>query len=415
MFVFCTPDDLVAFADWISFAMADIVDTSSQSRIIRRILRMEPRIFLSPPHMGGNEATYVSQAFESNWIAPLGPFVDRFERELSEYLGGLGVCALSSGTAALHLALLALGIGPGDRVYCSDFTFSASCNVIKYCGAEPVFIDSDFDSWQMDPALLAEQLETDEALGKLPKAVIVVDLYGIAANHDAIEKICDRYGIPIVEDSAEALGSRRNGRLCGTFGTVSAFSFNGNKIITTSGGGALVSRDPKIVERAHFLATQAREKRPYYHHTTIGYNYRLSNLLAAVGCGQLEVLDDRVEKRRAIFARYVEYLADIEGISFMPEPDGAVSNKWLTVVQIDPKVIRQSPEDIRLALESENIESRWVWKPMHMQPVFEGLDFVGGNVCRTIFERGLCLPSGSALTKAQQMRICDAIRKAVRI
>lgn len=376
---------------------------------------MEPRIFLSPPHMGGSESVYVSQAFASNWIAPLGPFVDRFERELGAYLEGMGVCALSSGTAALHLALVALGVGKGDRVYCSDFTFSASCNVVKYCGAEPVFIDSELDSWQIDPHLLAEKLEADSKVGKLPKAVIVVDLYGIPANYDVIEPLCAQYGVPIVEDSAEALGSRRNGRLCGTFGDVSAFSFNGNKIITTSGGGALVSRDAAVVERAHFLATQAREKEPYYHHTTIGYNYRLSNLLAAVGCGQLEVLDDRIEKRRAIFSRYVEYLADIEGISFMPEPEGAVSNKWLTVIQIDSKVITRSQEDIRLALEADNIESRWVWKPMHMQPVYADAECVGGSVCRTIFERGLCLPSGSALSKAQQMRVCDAIRKAVRI
>ena len=365
--------------------------------------------------MGGSESVYVSQAFASNWIAPLGPFVDRFERELGAYLEGMGVCALSSGTAALHLALVALGVGKGDRVYCSDFTFSASCNVVKYCGAEPVFIDSELDSWQIDPHLLAEKLEADSKVGKLPKAVIVVDLYGIPANYDVIEPLCAQYGVPIVEDSAEALGSRRNGRLCGTFGDVSAFSFNGNKIITTSGGGALVSRDAAVVERAHFLATQAREKEPYYHHTTIGYNYRLSNLLAAVGCGQLEVLDDRIEKRRAIFSRYVEYLADIEGISFMPEPEGAVSNKWLTVIQIDPKVITRSQEDIRLALEADNIESRWVWKPMHMQPVYADAECVGGSVCRTIFERGLCLPSGSALSKAQQMRVCDAIRKAVRI
>lgn len=376
---------------------------------------MEPRIFLSPPHMGGNESNYVSEAFASNWIAPLGPFVDRFERELGAYLDGAGVCALSSGTAALHLALVTLGIQPGDRVYCSDFTFSASCNVIKYCGAEPVFIDSDFDTWQMDPNLLAQKLADDGKCGKLPKAVIVVDLYGIPANFEAIEPICAQYGIPVVEDSAEALGSRFNGRLCGTFGRVSGFSFNGNKIITTSGGGALVSSEPDIVERARFCATQAREKKPYYHHTTIGYNYRLSNLLAAVGCGQIEVLEDRIGKRRAIFNRYLEALADIEGIAFMPEPAGAVSNKWLTVIQIDPKVISRSQEDIRLALEAENIESRWVWKPMHMQPVYADAECVGGSVCETIFGRGLCLPSGSALTKAQQMRVCDAIRKAVRV
>lgn len=375
---------------------------------------MESRIFLSPPHMGGSEESFVSEAFASNWIAPLGPFVDRFESELGDYLGGAGVCALASGTAALHLGLIALGVGRGDRVYCSDFTFSASCNVIKYCGAEPVFIDSELESWQMDPDLLAEKLALDAAHGRLPKAVIVVDLYGIAADFSRIEPICAQYGVPILEDSAEALGSRRFGRLCGTFGDISAFSFNGNKIITTSGGGALVSSHSEYVSKAHFLATQAREKFPYYQHTTIGYNYRLSNLLAAVGCGQLRVLEDRVARRRAIFQRYVENLSDIEGLTFMPEPKEAVSNKWLTVIQLDPRCICHSQEEVRAALEAENIETRWVWKPMHMQPVFADAEFVGSGIAKTIFERGLCLPSGSALTNAQQIRVCDAIRRALR-
>ena len=371
------------------------------------------RIYLSPPDMGGEELSLVSEAFASNWIAPLGPFVDRFERELGAYLGGRFVCALCSGTSALHLGMMTLGMGPGDRVYCSDFTFSASCNVIRYCGAEPVFIDSEISSWQMDPDLLAEKLESDAKSGRLPKAVVVVDLYGICADFSRIEPICAKYGVPILEDSAEALGSTRDGRLCGTFGSVSGFSFNGNKIITTAGGGALVSQDETRVKRARFLATQAREPRPYYHHTTIGYNYRLSNLLAAVGCGQMAVLPDRVARRRAIFERYRDMLGSIEGISFMPEPPGAVSNRCLSVIGIDKNVLNKSPEDVRVALEASNIETRWAWKPMHLQPVFESCEFVGTGVDTRIFEQSLCLPSGSALTEAQQARVCEALKKSL--
>lgn len=375
---------------------------------------MENRIFLSPPDMCGVEEKYVSEAFASNWIAPLGPFVDRFEREIGAYMDGRQVCALASGTSALHLGLLTLGVGPGDRVYCSDFTFSASCNVIRYCGAEPVFIDSEKESWQMDPTLLAEKLGRDAKDGKLPKAVVVVDLYGISADFERILSICNAYQVPVLEDSAEALGSTRFGKKCGTFGKVSGFSFNGNKIITTGGGGALVSDDPAIVERARYLATQAREKLPFYHHLTIGYNYRLSNVLAAVGCGQMTVLEKRVLKRREIFDRYVEMLSDIEGISFMPEPERACSNKWLSVIQIDSNITHKAPEDVRNELEGENIESRWVWKPMHMQPVFEQCECVGGDVCENIFYHGLCLPSGSALTENQQMRICDILHKVLK-
>lgn len=374
---------------------------------------MQKRIFLSPPDMSGAEEKMAAEAFASNWIAPLGPFVDRFEHELGAYLGGKYVCALASGTSALHLGLLTLGIGQGDRVYCSDFTFSASCNVIRYCGAEPIFIDSDRISWQMDPDLLAEKLKQDRLKNRLPKAVIVVDLYGIPADYDRIQAICGEYNIPILEDSAEALGSSFNGIPCGLFGKVSGFSFNGNKIITTSGGGALVSDDEEIVKKARFLATQAREKFPYYHHLTIGYNYRLSNLLAAVGCGQMTVLEDRVEKRRANFDRYVEWLGDIEGLSFMPEPKGARSNKWLTVASFDPKYIKKSPEDVRLELEKDNIESRWAWKPMHLQPVFGQCEFVGGEVSEDIFNHSLCLPSGSSLTLEQQHYVCEKLHAAL--
>ena len=374
---------------------------------------MNTRIFLSPPHMTGTEEPLVAEAFASNWIAPLGPFVDRFERELGTRVENRHVCALASGTSALHLGLLLLNVKPGDRVYCSDFTFSASCNVIRYCGATPVFIDSEASSWQMDPDLLAEKLEIDAQNGQLPKAVIVVDLYGISADYARILPICQKYDIPILEDSAEALGSMRDGKPCGTFGTISAFSFNGNKIITTSGGGALIAKDENIVKRARFLATQAREPMPYYHHTTIGYNYRLSNILAAVGCGQLTGLDERVQARRAIFDRYCDKLADIDGISFMPEPENAVSNKWLTVISFDEKKIKKSPEDIRLAMEKENIETRWAWKPMHLQPVFDGCEYVGGCIGENIFKHSLCLPSGSALTPHQQERVCHALKNAL--
>ena len=374
---------------------------------------MNTRIFLSPPHMTGTEEPLVAEAFASNWIAPLGPFVDRFERELGNRVENRHVCALASGTSALHLGLLLLNVKPGDRVYCSDFTFSASCNVIRYCGATPVFIDSEASSWQMDPDLLAEKLEIDAQNGQLPKAVIVVDLYGISADYARILPICQKYDIPVLEDSAEALGSMRDGKPCGTFGTISAFSFNGNKIITTSGGGALVAKDENIVKRARFLATQAREPMPYYHHTTIGYNYRLSNILAAVGCGQLTGLDERVQARRAIFDRYCDKLANIDGISFMPEPENAVSNKWLTVISFDEKKIKKSPEDIRLAMEKENIETRWAWKPMHLQPVFDGCEYVGGCIGENIFKHSLCLPSGSALTPHQQERVCHALKNAL--
>lgn len=372
---------------------------------------MNSRIFLSPPHMTGAEAPLTAEAFASNWIAPLGPFVDRFEHELSLRVDNRHVCALASGTSALHLGLLLLGVTTGDRVYCSDFTFSASCNVIRYCGATPVFIDSEPSSWQMDPDLLADQLERDARNGTLPKAVIVVDLYGISADYSRILPICQKYDIPVLEDSAEALGSFRDGKPCGTFGTISAFSFNGNKIITTSGGGALIAKDESVVKRARFLATQARDPMPYYHHTTIGYNYRLSNILAAVGCGQLTGLDDRVRARRSIFDNYQSALSDIQGITFMPEPDGAISNKWLTVISFDPEYIRYTPEDIRLAMEKENIETRWAWKPMHLQPVFENCEYIGGNVGENIFKHSLCLPSGSALTIDQQARVCEALRR----
>lgn len=363
--------------------------------------------------MDGRETTLIAEAFESNWIAPLGPFVNRFESELAAYHDGYGACVLSSGTSAIHLGLLALGVSAGDRVYCSDFTFAATANAIRYCNADPVFIDSDRESWQMDVELLEAMLEKDARLGQLPKAILVVDLYGIPANYELIEALSERFDVPILEDAAEALGSRYKDKKCGCFGRVAALSFNGNKIITTSGGGALLSNDPKIVAHARYLATQARQPEPYYQHTDVGYNYRLSNLLAAVGCGQLEVIEDRVDRRRAINAEYRRALADINGLSFMPEPKDARSNCWLTVIQLDPAVIKQSPNDIRLKLELENIETRHAWKPMHMQPVFARYEVSTNGVAAELFERGLCLPSGSNLTQAVQARVCAVLRAAL--
>lgn len=363
--------------------------------------------------MDGQEMTLVAEAFASNWIAPLGPFVNRFESELGTYLDGYGACVLSSGTSAIHLALLALGVAQGDRVYCSDFTFAATANAIRYCGADPVFIDADRESWQMDTGLLEALLEKDAQRGQLPKAILIVDLYGIPANYEVIEALCARFDVPLVEDAAEALGSRYKGKKCGCFGRVAILSFNGNKVITTSGGGALISNDPKIVAHARYLATQARQPLPYYQHTDIGYNYRLSNLLAAVGCAQLAVIEDRVDRRRAVNAEYKRALADIDGVSFMPEPTDARSNCWLTVIQLDPKIIKQTPDEIRLKLENENIETRHAWKPMHMQPVFEEFEASLNGVSEEVFARGLCLPSGSNLTQADQDRVCTMLRAAL--
>ncbi|HEY0158866.1 MAG TPA: aminotransferase class I/II-fold pyridoxal phosphate-dependent enzyme [Thermoanaerobaculia bacterium] len=368
------------------------------------------RIYLSSPHMGEQERSLLLDAFDSNWVAPLGPHVDAFEREIAEYLGVRHAAALSSGTAALHLSLIIAGIGPGDVVLCSDLTFSASANPILYCGAEPVFIDSTASSWNMDPDLLEEELEACARAGRLPKAVIAVDLYGQSADYERIGALCERYGVLLIEDAAEALGATYGNRKAGTFGAMAILSFNGNKIITTAGGGMLVSDDPVTVERARFLATQARDKAPHYQHSVIGYNYRLSNLLAAVGRGQLLVLEQRVDARRRNFDRYAEAFRDLPGISFMPEAPYGKSNRWLTVMLVDPREFGASREDLRLALERENIEARPVWKPMHMQPVFAGARIRGGKVSESLFDRGLCLPSGSNLTDDDLDRVIDIVR-----
>ena len=372
------------------------------------------KIYLSSPHMGGLEEGLVAEAFASNWIAPLGPHVDAFEREFCEVIGAKHAAALSSGTAALHLGLALLGVGPGDEVLVPTFTFVASVNPIVYLGAEPTFIDSERRSWNVDPALLAETLEARARAGRLPKAVVVVHLYGSSADLAPIIDACERYGVPLLEDAAEALGTKYRGRAPGTLGRIGAFSFNGNKIITTAGGGMLVADDAAIVAHARKLATQARDPAPHYEHSEIGYNYRLSNVLAAIGRGQLRVLGDRVAARRRNFEFYLEALGDLPGLEFMPETPWGQHTRWLTCVTIDPNEFGADCESLRHALGAENIEARPVWKPMHLQPVFAGCRRTGGQVAEHLFARGLCLPSGSNLTTVDLERVVDAIRRVAR-
>ncbi|MCA1668662.1 MAG: aminotransferase class I/II-fold pyridoxal phosphate-dependent enzyme [Thermomicrobia bacterium] len=372
------------------------------------------KIYLSPPHMSGLEQTYVQDAFETNWIAPLGPHVDAFEREFCEVTGAAHAAALTSGTAALHLAMILLGVGPGDEVLGSTFTFSASVNPITYCGARPTFIDSERTSWNMDPALLRETLAKRAQAGKLPKAVVVVDLYGQSADLDAIKAACDEYGVPLVEDAAAAVGTTYKGRATGTVGKFGAFSFNGNKIITTSGGGMLVSDDGAAIAHARKLATQARDPAVHYLHTEIGYNYRLSNVLAAIGRGQLVVIEDRVAKRRENYDAYVRALGDVPGITFQPEAPWGRHSRWLINILIDPQAFGADREVVRQALAAEEIEARPLWKPMHTQPVFTGCEHVGGAVAEELFETGLSLPSGSTLTEDDLARVVGVIRRCVR-
>ncbi len=370
----------------------------------------KPRIYLSPPHMSGLELQFVHEAFESGWVAPLGPQVDAFEQEFAAKVGARYALALSSGTAALHLALAHLGVGPGDEVVVSTLTFAASANPVVYQGARPVFVDSERTSWNMDPNLLEDLLKRRAQRGKLPKAVIVVHLYGQAANLEAILEICDRYGVPLIEDAAEALGATYKGRSPGTFGVAGIFSFNGNKIITTSGGGMLVSDDPDLIAHARKLATQAREPVPHYEHKEIGYNYRLSNILAAIGRGQLRVLDERVRRKREIFETYYRALHDLPGLEFMPEAPWGHSNRWLTVVTIDPARFGADREQVRLALEAENIEARPVWKPMHLQPVYRQCEYIGRGIAEDLFAQGLCLPSGTQMTQEDINRVVAVLR-----
>ena len=371
---------------------------------------MHNPILLSTPHMGDRELEFVQNAFDTNWIAPVGPHVDAFEQEFCDVVGAGYAAAVSSGTAALHLALRLIGIQPGDEVFCSTLTFIATANPIVYLGATPVFIDSDRISWNMDPNLLVESLDDRAKRGTLPKAVVLVHLYGQSADIAPILQACDRYGIPLIEDAAESLGATYKEQSPGTFGRIGIYSFNGNKIITTSGGGMLVSNDPELVNKARFLATQARDPAPHYQHSEIGYNYRLSNVLAGIGRGQLKVLPDRVLARRHNFDFYQAALAHLPGIEFMPEPEFGKSTRWLTCLTIDPKAFGKDREQVRLALAQAHIEARPVWKPLHLQPVFTGCECVGGATAEQLFAQGLCLPSGSNLSSSDLTRVVDVIK-----
>ncbi len=367
------------------------------------------RIYLSPPHLGENELELVKDAFASNWIAPLGPHVDAFESEFAAQVGTPHAVALSSGTAAIHLALKLIGIGPGDTVICPTFTFCATANPIAYEGATPVFIDSEPETWNMDPELLREELRERIRRSRLPKAVICVDLYGQCADYDRITAICAEYEVPLVEDAAEALGATYRSSPAGNFGLCGVFSFNGNKIITTSGGGMLVSKDRAFIERARFLATQARDPAPHYEHSHIGHNYRMSNVLAAIGRGQLHVLSHRLAARRRVFRYYREALESIPGIRLMPQSSLGTSNHWLTCITVDPTEAGVTRDEILAALGDANVEARPIWKPLHLQPVFAGCAYRGGNVAAGLFEQGLCLPSGSAMTDDDLERVVGII------
>jgi dTDP-4-amino-4,6-dideoxygalactose transaminase len=375
---------------------------------------MAKPILLSTPHMGDREQQFVTEAFETNWIAPIGPHVDAFEREFCQKVGSSHATAVSSGTAALHLALQLVGVGAGDEVFCSSLTFSASANPIVYLGAKPVFIDSDRISWNMNPQILQAALAQRAAAGKLPKAVVLVHLYGQSADIDPILTACQQYGVAVIEDAAEALGATYKGRSPGTLGTIGIFSFNGNKIITTSGGGMLVSEDASLTSKAKFLATQARDPAPHYQHSEIGYNYRLSNVLAGIGRGQLMVLSDRVAARRRNCEVYQQALGHLPGIEFMPEAPWGIATRWLTCLTIDPTAFGIDREHVRLALAEAQIEARPVWKPLHLQPIFAQYDRFGGEVAEDLFDRGLCLPSGSNLSDEDLACVIDAIVKCAR-
>jgi pyridoxal phosphate-dependent aminotransferase EpsN len=372
------------------------------------------RIYLSPPHLGHEELELVKEAFASNWVAPLGPHVDAFEREFAAFVEVRHALAVSSGTAALHLAVRLLGVGPGDEVPCSSLTFCASANPIVYQGGKPVFIDSEPATWNMDPEQLALELRHSAARGRRPRAVVVVDLYGQCADYGLLRDVCGRYDVPIVEDAAEALGATYRGRMAGTFGKLAFFSFNGNKIITTSGGGMLVSDDGALIERARFLATQARDPAPHYQHSQVGYNYRMSNVLAAVGRAQLRALPARIAARKRNNEFYQATLGDLPGVRFMPVAPYGSPNYWLTCITIDPDEFGATAEDVRLALEAENVESRPAWKPLHLQPAYRGSRARGGEVAEEIFRHGLCLPSGSSLTEEELSRVSGIVRAAYR-
>ncbi|BDU84407.1 putative pyridoxal phosphate-dependent aminotransferase EpsN [Clostridium perfringens A] len=374
------------------------------------------RIYLASPHMGGLEEVFVKEAFDTNWIAPLGANVDGFEKELSEYVGSKTGAALASGTAAIHMALKAVGVKKGDKVFCSSLTFAASCNPIIYEGGIPVFIDSEPESWNMSPVALGKAFKAYEEKGEMPKAVIVVNLYGQSADMDKIMEICKKYNVPIIEDAAESLGATYKGKHSGTFGEYGIYSFNGNKIITTSGGGMLVSNNEEGIAKVRFWSTQARDKARHYEHTELGYNYRMSNIVAGIGRGQLRVLEDRIAKKKEIFETYKEAFKEIEDIEMMPVCEYGEPNYWLTTITLSENS-KVKPLDIILALEKENIESRPIWKPMHIQPYYKEYDFYSHNdedevsVSEDIFNRGVCLPSDTKMTKEEQERVIKIIRE----
>ncbi|MBR3831180.1 MAG: DegT/DnrJ/EryC1/StrS family aminotransferase [Muribaculaceae bacterium] len=373
------------------------------------------RILLSLAHMGGTEQKWIDEAFKDNWIVPLGPNVDEFEIRLKKYLDAPKVVALSAGTAAIHLGLVMLGVSKDDEVICQSLTFSASANPICYQGAKPIFVDSEPDTWNMCPIALEKAIiDRYKVTGKYPKAILPVHLYGMPAKMDEIKAVADKYGIPVLEDAAEALGSEYKGVKCGTIGDYGALSFNGNKIITTSGGGALICPNEDAGKRVTFYATQARENRPYYYHEVIGYNYRLSNVSAGIGCGQMDVLEEHVARRREIHSLYTEGLKDLDNVIVFDNPSKDYnSNFWLTTILIDPKC-GITPDEIRIALNEENIETRLLWRPMHMQPIYKDAPYYGGDVCEKLFEQGLCLPSGSSLTDSDIKRVIEALRKALK-
>ncbi len=368
------------------------------------------RLYLSPPHIGPDELAFVTEAFETNWVAPIGPHVDAFEREFAAHVGSKHAVAVSSGTAALHLALRLVGVERGDEVLVSDLTFCASVNPILYEGGVPVFVDSERASWNLDPTLVEDALKARAASGRQVKALVPVHLYGQTVDLDPLVELCERYGVAMVEDAAEALGATYKGRSPGTFGRAGIFSFNGNKIITTSGGGMLVTDDADLAAHAKKLATQARDDAPHYEHSEIGYNYRMSNVLAGIGRGQLRQLEDRVQARRRIFETYRQGLGDLPGVTFMPEAPWGRHTRWLTCLTIDPEAFGATREDVRLALEAENVEARPVWKPMHLQPAYRAYEVLGGAVGEEIFETGLCLPSGSAMTEADVQRVMEIVQ-----
>jgi dTDP-4-amino-4,6-dideoxygalactose transaminase len=366
-------------------------------------------IYLSPPHVGDIERKLLLEAFDSNWVAPVGPDLEAFERQAADYVGVGHAVALSSGTAALHLALMVAGVGAGDTVLVPSFTFAATANAVTYLGARPVFLDCSAHTWNVDPDLVEAEIRRQR-----PAALVTVDMYGQCADYDPLLAACDRYGVPLIEDAAEALGATYRGHAAGSFGRAGILSFNGNKIITTGGGGMLVTDDAALADRVRHLATQAREPAPHYEHTSIGYNYRLSNLLAAIGRGQLMMLDERMGLRRQTAAFYRAALADLPGVTFMPVADYGTPNNWLTCILVDADAFGATPEEIRVHLQARGIESRPAWKPMHLQPVYRDHEMRGGDVCADIFRRGLCLPSGSSLTDADRHRIVEAVRSVPR-